>query len=77
MLSPFLILGFRAGAFHHPAGDFLSDVLSTICDTIYGRMVHDYMRSGLTNHFFMCVYRSKSMTVVEKRLGTGPDPMYI
>jgi hypothetical protein len=24
-LSPFLILGFRAGAFRHPAGDFLSD----------------------------------------------------
>jgi hypothetical protein len=24
-LRPLLILGFRAGAFHHPAGDFLSD----------------------------------------------------
>jgi hypothetical protein len=25
MLRPLLILGFRAGAFRHPAGDFLSD----------------------------------------------------
>jgi hypothetical protein len=24
-LGPLLILGFRAGALHHPAGDFLSD----------------------------------------------------
>jgi hypothetical protein len=24
-LRPLLFLGFRAGAFHHPAGDFLSD----------------------------------------------------
>jgi hypothetical protein len=26
MLRPLLILGFRAGAFRHPAGDFLSDI---------------------------------------------------
>jgi hypothetical protein len=25
-LRPLLILGFRAGAFRHPAGDFLSDI---------------------------------------------------
>jgi hypothetical protein len=25
-LRPLLILGFRAGALHHPAGDFLSDI---------------------------------------------------
>jgi hypothetical protein len=35
MLRPLLILGFRAGAFHHQAGDFLSDTINVLKLDIY------------------------------------------
>jgi hypothetical protein len=58
-LRPLLILGFRAGAFRHPARDFLSDI--------------SHARLGLGFRFLLVFLLSMMVQIVEHRAETSED----